>query len=172
MPLPPNLEIRRATPEDAPALVDHVNRIAEESPFISLEPGEFEMTVEKERDFLAEIAKTDNSAFFVATIDGQVIGVLNCLAGKRRCVRHAATLGISIRQARCGQGIGCALMQAAINWARSTGILRRIELQVFTENHRAVRLYEKLGFVKEGHRRASAIKGGKPLDDYIMALHL
>jgi RimJ/RimL family protein N-acetyltransferase len=168
----PNLEIRKATPEDAAALIEHVNRIAEESPFISLEPGEFEMTVEEERDFLADVARTDNSAFFVATIDGQVVGVLNCLAGKRRCIRHAATLGVSIRHAWRGQGIGRALMQAAIDWARSTGVLRRIELQVFTENHRAIHLYKKLGFVEEGRRRACAIKDGQSLDDYIMALLL
>src|SRR4051812_28241940 len=114
----PNLEIRKATPEDAAALIEHVNRVAEESPFILLAPGEFEMTLEKERDYLADIAKTDNSAFFVATIDGQVIGVLNCNGGKRRSIRHAAILGVSIRQCWCGQGIGRRLMQAAIDWAR------------------------------------------------------
>lgn len=37
-----------------------------------------------------------------------------------------------------------------IEWARGTGIIRRMELEVFTHNERAIHVYEKLGFLVEG----------------------
>jgi RimJ/RimL family protein N-acetyltransferase len=166
------LKIRKATPDDAAALIEHVNRVVEESPFLLLEPGEFDYTVEQEQKMIADANASDNNLFLVALVDGRVIGVLTCFAGKRRSARHAVTLGISIRQAWCGRGIGRRMLQAAIDWAKSTGVVRRIELQVFTENRRAIRLYEEVGFVHEGHRRGSARRNGQPIDDYIMALTL
>jgi ribosomal protein S18 acetylase RimI-like enzyme len=52
---------------------------------------------------------------------------------------------------RRGQGIGTALMEAAIGWAREQG-LHKLSLDVFAHNEAALALYRKLGFVEEGRR--------------------
>ena len=51
------------------------------------------------------------------------------------------------------------------NWL----MLKRVEISVFTDNGRAVRLYESLGFVVEGTKRYAAVKNGIHADEYLMA---
>jgi putative acetyltransferase len=51
------------------------------------------------------------------------------------------------------QGVGRALLDAAVDWARGAGV-RKLELHVFPHNAPAISLYEKLGYEREGLRRA------------------
>ena len=171
---PPGVTVRKAVPDDAAALIEHVNRIAEEAGrFIPMEPGEFTMTLEQERQLLADVAASGNSVFLVAEADGGIIGVCNCSGGKRKALRHAATLGISVRKSWCGRGVGHTLLLAAIAWARESGVLTRIELQVYADNDRAIRLYRRCGFQPEGLRRRAARRSDEEyVDDVVMALLL
>ena len=50
-----------------------------------------------------------------------------------------------------GRGIGSALMHAAIDWARGSG-LHKLSLSVFAHNTAAIAVYRKFGFVEEGRR--------------------
>ena len=51
------------------------------------------------------------------------------------------------------------------NWL----MLKRVEISVFTDNGRAVRLYKSQGFVVEGTKRYAAVKNGVHADAYLMA---
>ena len=64
-------------------------------------------------------------------------------------VRHRAEFGISVLRDYWGLGIGRALMRACIQCARNAGCLQ-LELDVVTENERAVALYKSEGFVEYG----------------------
>ena len=68
-----------------------------------------------------------------------------------------------------GRGVGTALMKAALDLADNWLNLKRVELTVFTDNARAVYLYEKLGFAVEGTHRAHAFRNGEYVDSYSMA---
>ncbi len=63
------------------------------------------------------------------------------------------------------QGIGKALIQAALEKARDIG-LTRVELTVREENIRAKALYEKFGFVIEGFHR-NAVKIGEKYENHL-----
>jgi RimJ/RimL family protein N-acetyltransferase len=139
---------------------------------IPLLPSEFNLTVEEEQQLLADFAAAENSISLIAEVDGQIVGEINCKGGKRQATRHSALLGISVDQAWRNQGIGNALMAQAINWARGTGIVTRLELQVYARNSRAIWLYEKFGFQVEGRRRRVIYQNGEYLDDLVMALLL
>jgi ribosomal protein S18 acetylase RimI-like enzyme len=102
----------------------------------------------------------------------QIVGALNCTGGKRLAGRHAVILGISVHKHRRGQGVGKALMTRAIEWARSTGIVTRIQLEVYAHNAPAIHLYEKLGFEVEGRCRRSFRQDGEYVDTLIMGLLL
>ncbi len=47
-----HLLIREAVPEDAPALLEFCEAVSHESNFLSFGPGEFDMTVAQEEEFL------------------------------------------------------------------------------------------------------------------------
>jgi putative acetyltransferase len=49
-----------------------------------------------------------------------------------------------------GQGVGTALIEAAIDLADNWRNLTRLELRVFTDNAPAIHLYEKVSFETEG----------------------
>lgn len=60
-------------------------------------------------------------------------------------------------------------MQAAVDMADRWLNLVRLELEVYTDNAPAIRLYEKLGFVKEGVHKQYAFRDGVFVDAYAMA---
>jgi putative acetyltransferase len=75
----------------------------------------------------------------------------------------------SARKAYQGQGVGTALLAALLDLADNWLGLRRLELQVYTDNAAAVRLYETFGFLIEGTARQLALRGGVYVDAYSMA---
>jgi len=83
--------------------------------------------------------------------------------------RHASRLGMTVRDDLQGQGVGTALMQAAIDLAERWMNLTRLELEVFTDNEPAIRLYKKFDFVIEGTLRQFAFRDGQFVDAYAMA---
>ena len=63
-------------------------------------------------------------------------------------------------------------MAHAIEWAKRTKIIKRIELTVFARNAAAIHIYKKYGFVVEGRRGRSIYRDGEYLDDVMMAVIL
>jgi RimJ/RimL family protein N-acetyltransferase len=71
-----------------------------------------------------------------------------------------------------GRGVGSALIQAAIAWARDQG-LHKLCLEVFSQNTAAIALYRKCGFVEEGHRvKQYRRANGELWDSLLMGLPL
>ena len=83
--------------------------------------------------------------------------------------RHAMSLGITVSRAHQGQGVGNALMAALLDYADHWAQILRIELTVFHDNQRAIRLYERHGFAPEGRFKAYALRGGEYTDVLAMA---
>ena len=167
------ITIRPARPEDAAQIIAYARRVFAE-PGINLitMADEFNPTTESEARMISEMNRATNSLCLVAEDDGRIVGQLMLQGGKRRNVRHAATLGITVGREHRGQGVGRRLMEYAIDWARAGGVVTRIELNVFVRNSNAIRLYESCGFVVEGRRRRSIHRDGEYMDDLVMALLL
>lgn len=106
---------------------------------------------------------------FVAKYGGVVVGMGSLTQMDRPRLFHSGTLGLYVHPDYWGKGIGTAIMaqllDAADNWLN----LKRVELDVFTDNAAAIRLYEKFGFVSEGVRRKVAFRDGALADDLCMA---
>ncbi len=87
----------------------------------------------------------------VACVDGEVVGHLNIRTFPNRPRRrHAGQIGMSVRDDFQGHRVGTALMQAAVDLADNWLNLLRLELEVYTDNEPAVRLYRRFGFEIEG----------------------
>lgn len=173
----PRWATRPAHPNDAASIIALITAtVAEPVNNLLTEPGEFSMTEEQERLFLAEQALRPDWAAFVATPRDEPTHVIGMVTAdgmpRRRAIRHRARVGISVARQWRGQGIGRALMQRVITWARESGVITRLELEVLVRNETAIRLYEQLGFEREGIRRHGLLRHGEYLDEIEMGLLL
>ena len=82
---------------------------------------------------------------------------------------HGGALGIGVRAAYRGKGLGRRLMEAALDAAWKLGF-ERVELWVRSPNAVAIALYERFGFVEEGRRRDAIRLDDGSEDEVLMAL--
>ena len=166
------LVVREAEPDDAGAVLKYVEEISGQSDFLTFGPGEFELTESEEREFLRKTRASDNQVYLVGLIDDTIVGTLGFSAGQRPRIRHTGELGMSVHRRFWGLGIGSAMLDALLGWAKDTHIVTKINLRVRTDNRRALRLYERYGFVKEGTIRKEILIAGRYFDHYWMGLDL
>ena len=104
----------------------------------------------------------------VAVAGDQVVGMIHVEVS-----RHGfGEFGMLVDREWRSRGVGSALIQAAIGWARDQG-LHKLCLEVFTQNKAAIALYRKYGFVAEGHRvKHYRRANGELWDSLVMGLPL
>jgi RimJ/RimL family protein N-acetyltransferase len=163
--------IRRARVDDAEALVAIMQRLSAEprnnNPAL---PSEVR-NVDTERLSLAELENDPHALFLVAESDAVVVGELTLKRWTRLAAAgHGVMLGMAVDAAHRNRGIGRAMLQDALAWARGSGFVHRIELHAFTRNEGALRLYRSFGFEIEGRRRHVFRKDDEWIDDVTMAL--
>ncbi len=125
-------------------------------------------SVESWRKRLAE--PPDGFLSLVACVDGEVVGQIGLETFPNRPRRrHAGAIGMMVRDDWQGKGVGTALMQAAVDLADKWLNLYRLELDVYTDNEPAIKLYKKFGFQVEGTRIGEAFRDGKYVDTFAMA---
>ncbi|MGE5675007.1 MAG: GNAT family N-acetyltransferase [Mycobacterium leprae] len=71
---------------------------------------------------------------------------------------------------RWGKGYGTEALRLALHQAFGLMQLLRVELHVFEFNTRAIRSYEKVGFVREGARRGALVRNGRLHDILVMGI--
>lgn len=142
--------IRRAVKSDAYKMVQYVSKIGGESDNLTFGLNEFDLTAEKEELIIESINSKDNSLMIVAELDGEIVSMLSFGGGVRPRTRHAGEFGITVKKAFWGLGIGGAMLDYMITWARDTRIIRKINLKARIDNKNAIALYKKYGFKEEG----------------------
>jgi RimJ/RimL family protein N-acetyltransferase len=164
--------MRAATTDDAAALIDFGKMLAgePENNILFNSAAEFTFTLEQEISILQSYIDSPAAHWLVAVnAAGHVIGSINVAPG-RRALEHTVSLGITVHKEWRDQGVGKSLMREMMAWCAANPHIKRLELEVFTENHRAIHVYEKLGFETEGIRRAAALKAGRFRDLLLMAV--
>jgi RimJ/RimL family protein N-acetyltransferase len=164
-----NFIVRAADSADAEALT----RLAES---VSSEPeawlistnGEWR-SVADERRYLKAVRRYPHAAVFVAERnDGEIVGRLSLARDTHPASAHVADLGLMVAEEARRQGVGWALMEAAVEWSRASGV-RKLELHVFPWNEPAIQLYERFGFEREGFRKGHHARAGEDVDAILMA---
>lgn len=142
--------IRNGTEADGQAAFENFNKTHEESDFLLSYPEENSMNAVEEGKFLREKTESENEVELVAEIEGKIVGLAGFeKVGSKYKVKHRAEFGISIEKDFWGLGIGRALINACIELAEKAGYTQ-MELDVVSENERAVSLYKSAGFVEYG----------------------
>ena len=161
------LLIRRAVPADADALVALGRAVASEQELWLT----YDRSRSDERRNLRSVRRDPNVAIFVAETPTGIAGRLSIARDRHPYSPHVAEVGLMVSADRRRRGIGSALMEEAMKWARTAGITK-VELEVFPHNTPAIALYRKLGFEEEGRRRKRYLIGGHHVDAVLMSIEL
>ena len=164
-----DFRIRHADPTDAEQLTRLADAVsAEPQGWLISVAGEWRSAGD-ERRFLKALRRYPHAAVFVAEReDGTLVGRLSIGRDPHPASTHVADVGLMVARDARRQGVGRALMQAAVDWARETGI-RKLELHVFPWNEAAIALYEAFGFEREGYRKRHYRRGNELVDAILMA---
>jgi len=144
--------IRYLQKTDLRNLLVYINKLSKEKTFITYQGEKITSACEKKYidDCLKKI-KNIEMVKLVVVSRKKIIGSANIGLKKKLIFKHVGTLGISIDKDFRGEGIGKILMEAVMKEAKNRlKNLKIIELQVFSNNLIAKRLYEKLGFKEFG----------------------
>lgn len=133
--------------------------------------GTFQLPYPSLEMWRRRLAEPAEGAHTLAAVAGErVVGMLGLQTFPHRPRRrHAGTVGMAVHDDWQGRGVGSALMRAAVEMADRWLGLTRLELEVFTDNEPAVRLYERFGFEREGTLRRYGFRDGAYVDAYLMA---
>ncbi|GAB4194144.1 MAG: GNAT family protein [Roseiflexaceae bacterium] len=83
---------------------------------------------------------------------------------------RSANIRIGIRQPHTGRGYGSEAMRLMLGYAFEQLRLHRVDLEVFLFNPRALHVYEKLGFKREGVLRDVILLDGVYHDAIVMSM--
>lgn len=159
--------LRPLEKSDAPALARWFNDPEVRRGLASYRP----VSLESEEQLLARFAQSDTD--FVLGIgrceDGALLGTtgLHHIDARNRHAMFGIVLGDT---SAWGKGHGTEATRLMAGWAFDSLNLNRVWLQVFEDNLRAVRVYEKVGFSHEGVLRQHMWRDGQYCDCYLMAM--
>jgi RimJ/RimL family protein N-acetyltransferase len=110
---------------------------------------------------------------FVFEQDGVPVGMCKLVPEEHRCAHGLYIGSIAVHPKYAGNGYGLKLIEAIKSKAAVEGY-KRLELSVATVNEKAIRLYERAGFEKEGVlRNYTFLKTeNKYLDEQVMSFLL
>ena len=120
------------------------------------------------RDYVASLIADPDTFLVVAAVRGTVSGLINCGLGRspevpvKRSRRFLKVRGLVVDEARRRQGVGGALLDAAMNWAKERGA-EEVQLSVYEFNDAAAAFYRSRGFVpldRRFVRSLDAARGG------------
>jgi RimJ/RimL family protein N-acetyltransferase len=132
----------------------------------------FPQTEADTTDFLNRVmrAAPNASYFVIADVkDESYIGQMDIFEINWKIRKGKLGTVIGSAQAR-GKGYGTEALKLLEDYAFGVLGLERLELDVYADNVRAIRCYEKAGFQHEGTRRHAAMVNGKYADVCMMAM--
>ncbi|WP_143462880.1 GNAT family N-acetyltransferase [Levilactobacillus enshiensis] len=139
------VSIRLPEAADAKKLLALLARLQQESDTFSLVDADDPISAAQEADQLDQIRQSPRHLLLVASLGKQLLGVCSISPTPQG---NVGELGIAVEKKYWRMGIGTALVDEALYWAESASELEAVGLIVQTRNVAAMKLYQKLGFVR------------------------
>lgn len=141
-----NIIIERAKSSDAAKILEYLKQVGGETDNLTFGKEGMPFSVKVEEDYIAKMENSIDDTMLVAKQDEKIIGIASLNRQPRR-MSHRGDFGVSVLKNHWGEGIGSKLLEGIINFAKENAF-SIIDLQVRSDNLRAIHLYEKYGFVK------------------------
>lgn len=164
-----NIIIKEAKPEDAAKLIEYTKIVGVQTDNLSFGKEGAGDTPEVE-EFIKRISSDSKSVMYFAWKNDDIVGCAN-ISGMKRRMSHRANFAISVAKSEWGSGIGSALLEKCISFAKDNEI-EIINLDTRSDNFRAISLYKKFGFVKIGQMPAFSKINDEYIDADLMYLDL
>jgi RimJ/RimL family protein N-acetyltransferase len=159
--------LRPARPTDSRALARLFSDVRDEGRWLVTPPSA--VSQPSEAFFIGEMIRGEGGLALVAEANGETIGNVLVSIDRNVVSSHVGTLSIVVAEGWRDVGIGSAMVRAAQEWSARHGLLK-VALAVFPDNARAIAVYERAGFVREGlRRRQYRADGGELRDELLMA---
>jgi len=158
--------LRPGRPTDGRELARLFGEVRAEGRWLITTPGA--ISEPSDAFWISELIRGSEHLALVAEADGGIVGNILVSVDRGRATEHIGVLSICIAIGWRDVGIGTQLVSGAQAWAREHG-LRKVSLGVFPDNERAIAVYERRGFVREGVRRQQYRSGDEYRDEVLMA---
>ena len=166
------LILRKPVVEDAKRMVEYLNIVGGESDNLLFGKDEFRLTVEQEMKYIENISNDANILIILGIINDNIVSVAQISSPNRKRIAHNSDVSISVKKEYWGNGIGSAVMEELIRFAREHDKIKNISLGVKASNHRAIAMSEKFGFKKVGlHKDYFNVEGNFD-DEILMDLYI
>ncbi|KZE64426.1 alanine acetyltransferase [Fictibacillus phosphorivorans] len=116
---------------------------------------------------LKDYLENPNYVQFIAEVEGKFVGKIDFKNGNNDKISHQGAFAMIILPEYRNYGIGSALLETLITWAKNNSKIEKICLEVMEDNIGAIQLYKKQGFFEEG-RKAKGVKLEDGYQDLIL----
>ncbi len=158
--------IREAVIEDAKRIVEMFNQLKDELKFLLLDFSEKRFTEEDEKKLIKEFKNSSQNLFLVAEVNSEIVGTLTFIRESSKKKQHLGNIAMLVLKRYWGNGIGTRMLESIFIFSKKIG-LKKILLEVFSNNKGAIILYQKNGFKIEG-KIENAILDNKKYQDIII----
>lgn len=160
--------LRPLVAADAEALASHAN---DRDVWLNLRdrfPHPY--SVRDAEEYIADVAARPLQTSFGVVVDGEAAGSVSLMLGQD-IERRTAEIAYWLGRAVWGRGIATEAVRAATLYAFDHLGMHRVFAVPFRRNPASTRVLEKVGYVREGVMRRSAIKDGELIDQILYAAY-
>jgi len=160
--------IRPARQEDFESLVETIRDVTAEETYVVAESVAERLLYE---DAVNRHNTVESRVFFVATVDGEVVGWTHLDVAQMEKLQSSAKLTVGVRDDYRSYGIGSKLLKRALDWAEANGY-QKVYNSVPSTNDGALAFLESHGWNTEGIRKDHYTIGDDLVDEVMMAYTL
>lgn len=122
------------------------------------------------RAYIGHLNAAESNTSFGIDVGGEIVGMVSLMPGND-IERINSEIGYWLGRPFWGRGIVTEAVRAVTRHAFREMKMERVFAVPFTRNPASCRVLEKVGYVREGTMRRSAIKDGLILDQYLYATY-
>lgn len=139
-----DLVVRTAEKYDAKAILALYHQVNQETPYLMIE-GIADQDEAGQAAIIESYLLHDQALMLVVEIEDQLVALANLAPIKQLDGLLSSEIGVCVKQAYWGCGIGTLLLEELMAYAKEVGT-QLLQIEVVAENMRAISLYQKLGF--------------------------
>ncbi len=165
------ITFRELDAHDAEVVLDYLNKVGGETDFLTFGEEGISYTVEQEKVVLRNMKETERNYMIGGYINENLVTIGSITSSSKKRLKHKADIGISVLKDYWNIGIGSRMMEYLISLCKEKNF-KKIDLLVYENNEKAIKLYEKFGFIKEGLLSRDVLIEGNFYSSYHMGLKI